>query len=180
MASDIAVIIALIAAAGTILAAAVTVALSRRADRAAAAFEARRVRKTQVYDSFLDYWFRALMHEQMGVENWTPEESGKWFVDFTKECIPWASDGFIKAYGAMRRNFFAPPDATQTDRQRRESRNLPMFEATLFEIRKDLGHNNKDLDEKSLLALWINDIDWFVPEPMPEPTPANSVAAEKG
>ena len=75
MASDTAVIIALIGGAGTILAAAITVAISSRTDRGAAAIEARRDRKTQVYDSFLNFWFRSLIHQQMGVENWTREES---------------------------------------------------------------------------------------------------------
>ena len=30
---------------------------------------------------------------------------------------------------------------------------MPLFEATLFEIRKDLGHDTPGLAEKALLAL---------------------------
>jgi hypothetical protein len=157
--NDVAIVVAIIAGSLTVLGGAITVALSRRADRSAAAEEDRREHKVEVYNSFLTFWFWALMHQQLGVAPPTVEENQAWFVNFTRQCIPWASDGFIQAYAEMRRNFFPPAGTAPDVIEAKKNRTMHVFENVLFEIRRDLGHENKDLPTNTILALWINDLD---------------------
>ena len=137
--SDYALPIAMIGAAATVLAAAITVAISRRGDRKMASLEARRQRKTEVYDTFLEFWFRNLMSDQLGVPSPSTAETGKFFVEFTRDCIPWTSDGFVRAYSKFRMNFFSPPDTTQAVLDKKSMNTLYLFEGTLLEIPQGSG-----------------------------------------
>jgi hypothetical protein len=107
----------------------------------------------------MEFWFWILMHQQLGRKPPTPAESQKWFVEFTRDSIAWASDGFIREYAAFRGNFFSPPGTPDSVKQAMAQQTLPLFEKSLYAIRADLGHANKGLSDKTLLALWITDID---------------------
>ena len=72
--------------------------------------------------------------------------------DFTQELIVWGSDPVLKAFGTFREALISykggePP-----------IEGLFLFEQYMLEIRRDLGHKNKNLSSGDILALFINDI----------------------
>lgn len=163
--ADPSVVVAVIAGAGTIIGATITVAWSRRSDRQMASQEARRSQKTKVYEDFMKFWFETLFHEQLGVE--APDASAvqQFFVNFTREAIPWTSDGFIREYADFRRLFSQSADTPEGAQVNAQS-SIFQFEEILREIRSDLGHANRNIAPKTILALFINDID-EIPDPRP-------------
>ena len=63
------------------------------------------------------------------------------------------SDGVLKSYSDLHRHSADPNQSKDTVKA------TLLFEALLYELRKDLGHGNRRLKERDILALFIGNVD---------------------
>lgn len=114
-----------------------------------------RVQKIPIYERFMDFWMETLgsTASDTGLDRAKTEE---FFRDFSTDVIVWGSDRFVQQYGAYRILDFNAPDAGMA--------NMAALEDLFFEIRRDLGHANRDLERGHILRLFINDIQGRVSE----------------
>ena len=128
-----------------------------------------RERKLPIYEKFMSFWFRSILHEQLGQPPLTDREMAEFLSEFTQQLILWGSDPVVKEYARFRLHAISQPDEASAGDDASEAtgsaETLFLLEQLLFAIRADLGHRNKDLDRGSLLALLINDLDDYLPSP---------------
>lgn len=148
---------AVAAAAGAVLLAIVNLVAQKYVDRRRDIEARQRERKIKVYQRFLKFWFEFLLSPEnrkaraQGRQN--VEEVAPELNDITQQLILWASDSTLKAHSDFRRLL------SDTKRKPRPTEVMLKFERLLYQIRKDLGHNNRSLKERDVLALFINDVD---------------------
>jgi Co/Zn/Cd efflux system component len=122
-----------------------------------------REKKVEVYSRFLKAWVKALL--DIGKIEVNDETSNQAYQDkiqnFSKELreitddlLLWGSDEIIKEYSYLRINL---PNESSTDIEKNIG--IVRFGKFMLSLRKDLGHNNKNIDEYDLLSLFVNDID---------------------
>ena len=92
------------------------------------------------------------MADKAGQKPPNEQEIIKFLQDFTQKLIVWGSDSVLKSFTTFRESLISysgkePPVES-----------LVLFENYMLEIRRDLGHKNKNLESGDILALFINDI----------------------
>jgi hypothetical protein len=74
-----------------------------------------------------------------------------------RQLVPWGSDAVIKSFVRFR----DISTVTTKDRNQNPIVMFHIFEQLLINIRKDLGHNCKELKKGDLLRLFITDYDKY-------------------
>lgn len=148
---------AVAAAAGAILLAVINLTAQRYLDRRREIEARQRDKKIDLYQNFVKLWFGVLISPEsikaraegvQNVEKYIPELN-----DITQQLILWGSDGVLKSYSDFKRYI------SSSSQSKNHIQILTMFEDLLYEFRRDLGHNNRSLKERDILAVFINDID---------------------
>lgn len=148
---------AIVAAAGAILLAIINIVAQRFIERRREVEARQREKKIALYQQFVKFWFdfllspesrKARAEGQQDIPRLLPEMN-----DLTQQIILWASDGVLKRYSAFRRHLTNPKLAAD------HVATMVLFEKLLLEFRKDLGYANQGIEERDILALFINDID---------------------
>lgn len=148
---------AVAAAAGAVLLAVINLTAQRYLDRRREIEARQRDKKIDLYQNFVKLWFDLLLSQEsrearaegmQNVEKYVPELN-----DITQQLILWGSDDVLKSYSDFKRH------TTSSPQNQNRIRTITMFEDLLYEFRRDLGHNNRSLKERDVLALFINDID---------------------
>jgi hypothetical protein len=147
---DKAVIAAIVAASGTVLASVGAVVYSQRRTRKSAIAEAQRPQKIEVYKNFMQFVvdiMRRSMGEPVGdsVPTLPQVELEEFFFSFTRDIILWGSPQVISAYNRFR---MLPQDAPPAN-------TVISVDHILREIRKDLGHSNRRLHDGDLMKLFL-------------------------
>ena len=130
-------------------------------ERQRAIEEQHRQHKLPIYEEFIAFWFRALMHEQTEEDPPSDVEMARFLSDFTQRLTLWGSEEVLREYGQFRL-FSSLHAAGGEDASDGSTELMFKFEQLLLAIRNDLGHSNNDLVRGDLLRLWINDIDDFL------------------
>jgi len=130
----------------------VSLMLSKSYERKADIVKQHREKKVPIYEESINFWFQVFMAEKAGEKPPTEQETIKFLTDFTRHLIVWGSDSVLKSFTIFR-EFLISDEGKKTPTE-----GMLLFEQYLFEIRKDLGHKNKDLGRGDILALFINDI----------------------
>jgi hypothetical protein len=126
--------------------------LSKYYERRAEVRKEHREKKVPIYEKSIEFWFKVLMSEKSGRKPPSEQEVIQFLQDFTQELIVWGSDSVLKAFTTFRETLISYKGSTAP------IQGMLLFEQYLFEIRKDLGHKNKNLHKGDILALFINDI----------------------
>lgn len=142
--------------AGTVIVSVISVVFSRYLETRATIRKEHREKKIPVYESLIGFIFKIFM----GVKDEkTPDEKEllEFMSDFTQRAIVWASDDVLNAWIQFR-------DMSLNEEEVKKNPMKLMFsyENVLREIRKDLGHKNKNLGKGKLLSLFINDVSNYV------------------
>ena len=145
--------VAIIAAAGTIIVSVLSLVMSKYMESRAVITQEIRTKKIPIYEELISTIFRVLFAEKLGQEPMSEAELTKFFASFTEKLIVWGSDGVIKAFRATRMGAITGIAPTET---------LFVYKNLLLEIRKDLGHKNKNFKRGTLLGLFVNDIDQYL------------------
>ncbi len=107
-------------------------------------------KKIEIYDKVINFFFDTILAKKIGQEPKTEKELIKGFHDMTPDLILWASDDVLSLYIKFRQM----ANNTQND----PSHSILLFGQMLLSMRKDLGHQNKQLDEVFILGTFVNDV----------------------
>jgi hypothetical protein len=138
---------------GTVIAAVIAIVIGRSYDRKLEIESKQREKKIEIYESFLEVWFNKLMNESKNVKKneIIDEEFLAYIGTFASKLILWGSENVINSYNSFR--------YTSLNTELHSNKTiLQKFEELLLEIRKEIGHTNKKLEDNDLLRLFINDL----------------------
>ena len=130
----------------------VSLVLSKYYERKAVVRNEHREKKVPIYEKSINFWFKVLMSEKAGETPPSEQEIIKFLTEFTQDLIVWGSDSVLKSFTAFRETLIA------FDGKEPPIEGMILFEKYMLEVRKDLGHKNKNLKKGDILALFINDI----------------------
>lgn len=102
--------------------------------------------------------FKVFMGAKTG-EPVSEKEMIEFMSNFTQEAMVWASDDVLNAWIKFR--------ATSINEEKIKTNPfvlMLLFEDLVREIRKDLGHKNKNLTNGKLLSLFVNDTEKHIDE----------------
>lgn len=109
-------------------------------------------KKTEIYDKVINFFFDSILAAKLGRQHKNEGELVRGFAEMTPDLILWASDDVLNLYIKFRQI---------ASGNMQESLNSPilLFGQLLLAMRKDLGHQNKQIDEVSILGTFVNDIE---------------------
>nr|WP_321239286.1 hypothetical protein [uncultured Tolumonas sp.] len=144
----------LIAASGTIVVTLISVLVSKHLERKAHILSHLREKKVPTYEKIIEFIFRITFSEKIGKTQPTEAEMIKFMAEITQELVIWGSDEMIDAFYKFRMKSIENASGVQ------QSPHEILFtvESLLLAIRKDLGHQNKNMPKGKLLGLFINDV----------------------
>ena len=144
--------IALLTAAGTVLAATLTVVLGKYYERKKDIEAHYREKKTEIYDEFLKEFFKLFHHVDEGDER-KEEDMVTFLREWQRKMILWGGQDVLAKYVSwMGKLKQGEPDA-QT---------MFMTEELFLEIRKDLGHKNNKLVKGTFVSLILRNPELFL------------------
>jgi hypothetical protein len=116
--------------------------------------------KIPAYTEFVEFLFKLFNAQRTNV-SMPLDDVIKAMQDFTKKILIWGSDSIIKDY-----TIFSEYSISIEERKKNGEiipqvdtmKTMLLFEKLLYDIRADLGHDNKGLGECDLLTLFVNDI----------------------
>ena len=139
----------IIATSGTILTAVATLVFSQNLSKKREISEVHRPNKIKAYKFFMqmmiDILRRVKKDDKFLEDGKLPEDLQELFFELQSEMIVWGSPNVIKAYQTFRAQSVSGANV------------LLAVDNVLQEIRKDLGHSNKDLKRGDLIKLFLTD-----------------------
>jgi hypothetical protein len=107
-------------------------------------------KKIEIYDRLIKFFFDTILANKIGKKPKSEDELIKGFADMTPDLVLWASDDVLNLYIEFRKILTNDPRINLND-------SIKLCEKMLLEIRKDLGHQNNNINELSILGTFIND-----------------------
>jgi hypothetical protein len=86
------------------------------------------------------------------------KEMIEFMSNFTQRVMVWGDDGVLVAWIKWRRLLI-----DQAAMKAAPMKSMFLYEDLIFAIRRDLGHRNKALVTGDILALFVNDVDQYLP-----------------
>lgn len=120
--------------------------------------EQHRELKVPMYQEFLEFLFRVFMGAKMG-KQLSQKDTVQMMSKFTQDLILWGSKDVITRYREYREHFLHREVGQSVTKEE-----MKLLENLLLEIRKDMGHKNKEIKEGDILSLFINDIEKYFPK----------------
>ena len=104
-----------------------------------------RAKKAPIYEKHIATFFKVLLAPKITGKALNQEEAATAFAGVAEQMIVWGSPDVIKAWN----NFKAVAQTAQ---------GADLLEGIFKAMRKDLGHEDKDLNKGDLLRLFVNDL----------------------
>lgn len=150
-----AVAASIIAAIGTVLISVISVITTKYFDKKREIRKEHREKKIPVYEELISFMLKVILSKNIGKKPPNEHEITIFLMKFTEKIIIWGSDDVLKSYQFFREELIK----TQQSSDKTSLTNVIFnFENLILEIRKDLGHKNKDIDKGDILSLFVNDI----------------------
>lgn len=108
-------------------------------------------KKTEIYDKVINFFFDSILASKLGRQPKSEEELIQGFAEMTPDLILWASDDVLNLYIEFRQ-------MASSDLQNSPNSPILLFGQLLLAMRRDLGHQNKKMDELSILGTFVNDV----------------------
>src|SRR6266702_554274 len=139
--------VGIIAAGSTVIVSVVSVLISKHLEQKTAIKNQQREKKIPIYEELLTFIFTLWRPIKDGTEPPAEKEILDFMFNFTPKLIVWGSSEVVIKFAKFKSSTQDP--------------NTLIFsiEDIWLAIRKDLGHNDKNLSRGTLLGLIINDID---------------------
>ncbi|WP_419494705.1 hypothetical protein [Chryseobacterium bernardetii] len=113
-----------------------------------------RNKKIPIYEEFYEFYF-SIMFKSNTDDEITTEEMVKFFQQFNQKAIIWFPDNILKSYIEWKNNL-----TNFSKNQGITLREIILHqEQFMSQIRKDIGHTNKNLVPGDISSLYINDFD---------------------
>jgi hypothetical protein len=147
-----AISLAVLGAGTTVAVSTLTLTLGRVFERKKTIEAKQRESWAAMYEAFIRNWveYMGLSQAPDKRKKPTPEAAAKFMADFSAQAMIWASDRVLTEFVRLRQ-----PNETDTDADPLVV--LKNFERLILAMRKDLGHEDKDLAPTALLQVFIND-----------------------
>jgi hypothetical protein len=142
---------ALAATAGTVVVCVALVILSRWHEARAAAQKELDEKRAAVYEQLLQFMFRNFMSVKTG-ETIPEADALRFMANFAQRMMVWGSDEVLAAWCRFRAVLAANATTSQP------ARVMPAYEDLILTIRRDLGHDNRDLEPGKLASLFLEEI----------------------
>ena len=126
---------------------------TKRFEEQVALREKLREKKIPTLERLVDLIFDIQFAEKKGKKKPSQAEMVKRTVTVTQELVIWGSDDMLRAYDTFMAATRKPAEAKAYPLQM-----LYEVEDLLMAVRKDAGHENKNLERGSILRLFINDL----------------------
>ncbi|MBD2246787.1 hypothetical protein [Nostoc sp. FACHB-888] len=114
--------------------------------------------KVKIYEDITHFFFEIIFATKLGKIQKTEEEVTAFLVDITPKLVMWGSDDVVKSF----KEFRSSASKTGSDSYTSSIETMLFFERMLLDIRKDLGHSNRNLKTCSILGIFVNDIEEFI------------------
>lgn len=108
-------------------------------------------KKIEIYDKVIKFFFDSIFASKLGQNPKSQEELAKGFADMTPDLILWASDDVLNLYIKFRQ-------IEENNIEGTTQNPIQLFGQLLLAMRKDLGHQNNQLNEVSILSTFVNDV----------------------
>ncbi|MBF0195538.1 MAG: hypothetical protein HQL71_13330, partial [Magnetococcales bacterium] len=144
----------LLAAFTTVIVSIMSVHFAKYLERKAEILSHLREKKIPTYEKIVQFIFRITFAEKLGNERPTDHEMIKFMTEITQEIVIWGSDEMVDALYDFRMQSIK-------DTASEENMHIDVLftvENLLLAVRKDLGHNNKNLSSGKILGLFVNDL----------------------
>jgi hypothetical protein len=151
------VVVAIIAASATVLVSVLSVVLGKFYEARSLIQKEHREKKIPVYEELIRFMSRILMSSKVG-DPISDQEMIEFMSGFTQRAMVWASDDVLATWVKWRRL-----SLDQASVKTAPLSAMLQYEELIFAIRRDLGHKNKTLVSGDILALFVNDIDQYLP-----------------
>ena len=112
-----------------------------------------RDKKAPVYEELLEFIFRVINGEKMGLAPLTEAEVAGKFSSIIQRLIIWGSDDVVQELNKFRRY-----SANANTDNKMPGLMFFAVEDLFLAIRKDLGHRNKGLTTGKILGTFVNDL----------------------
>ena len=143
----------ILAAVTTVIVSVASVLVSKHLEQRNNVLTELRVKKAPVYEELLEFIFRILNGEKMGLAALSETEIAAKYSGITQRLIVWGSDDTVKAMNKFRRYSLN----MSADNKASTAITMLSVEELFLAIRKDLGHSNKGLTPGTILGIFIND-----------------------
>jgi len=143
----------ILAAVTTVIVSVVSVLISKHLEQRNNVLTELREKKAPVYEELLEFIFRILNGEKMGLAPLTEAELVAKYSGITQRLIVWGSDDAVKAMNKFRRYSLN----AGSDNKASTALMMLAVEDLFLVVRKDLGHSNKGLTPGTILGIFIND-----------------------
>ncbi|MFH0883691.1 MAG: hypothetical protein V2A56_11950 [bacterium] len=139
---------------GTILASTLTIVLTRYYEYKNNVKNAIREKKIPVYEELIDFLFDILFHEKTHGTKIDEKDMITKMSAITQKLIIWSSDDVLSSYVSWRKILLKLNEAGEN----MHLEVIANYGILLKNIRKDLGHKNKNIKPGDILSTFINDI----------------------
>lgn len=146
--------VGIVAASATVIVSLISVLVSKHLERKAQILAHLREKKVPTYEKIINFIFGLTFAEKLGKKQPTEKEMIKFMAEVTQELVIWGSDEMIDAFYKFRIKSIDNANGEQQN----PNEILYTVESLLLAIRKDLGHENKNMPQGKLLGLFVNDI----------------------
>ncbi|EHM7983049.1 hypothetical protein [Elizabethkingia anophelis] len=109
-------------------------------------------KKIPIYEEFMEFYFNVVF------SNLPQEEIRNFFRDFNQKAIIWFPDEILKSYIQWKENLIKFSEKEKGDNTIKLSDIILQQENFMKQIRKDIGHNNQDINQWEISSLYINDL----------------------
>ena len=149
--------VAIVAASATVFASAVAVTVGQYLQRRAAIRQEIRSANGPLYQQWVELWFHIMFAEQMGREPLTEQDVVRQLSEFSQQLTLLGSDGAVKNWVNLRLAFVSAADADASASDELTRQNMLRKAQFIKTLRRDMGHRNWQLDDITVLGLFIND-----------------------
>jgi len=150
--------VAIITAAATVLVSILSIVLGKVYESRLLIQKEHREKKIPVYEELIKFMFRILMGSKTG-DPPAETEMVQFMSGFTQRIMVWGSDEVLAAWVKWRRLLI-----NEAAMKANPMQSMFLYEELIRAIRRDLGHRNSALAKGDILALFINDIDQYLPK----------------
>lgn len=112
-----------------------------------------RPRKVEIYEKVINFFFEVIFSQKSGHKQKTEQELVNFFIEITPDLILWGSDEVLRTYIEYRQ--IASNKSLNSD----SNASILLFGRLILSMRKDLGHQNNNLKELTILGAFVNDIE---------------------
>lgn len=153
---DATVAAALITGAVTIFISVISVLISKHSEQETTIRNEHRQKKIPIYEELIEFVFKIMkaVREKKPVDD---SEVIEFMTKFIQKLLIWGADEVVSS-------FYEFMQASRNSERGDSITIILALEDVLLKIRKDLGHDNKNIGKGKLLGLFINDIQEYMKE----------------